>query len=286
MGANTREEKIYLILKTIENHEGIGPSQLQIKTQIPKKTLYKYLDELEKDKVITKKKTGNKSNSRVSYTVNFSDDLKNAIKHNLGQILKYHKWYTGTKYRKLNTFPHYLQELAAEYYQNMMSLLFDGVPAYKYGVKRLEEILLEEKKRLDKEFNRKDKLRLWVACQEVQFYLSGNGSDSIYHAADRNNLRTKDEILIDCVNPSPLNFGTQEERLKKVKAQVISTATLTVDKYRVDFIKDEKIKKLFIELADEYDQLSQRLRTIKYRLAGITGSCPFEPPNAESWDDI
>jgi DNA-binding HxlR family transcriptional regulator len=286
MNPTTPEERDDLIVKTIEKSDGIGFNRLQKETGIPKKTLVKYLNEMIKDKIISKKMKGEKLSSGVRYTVNFSEHTKEAINHNLGQISKYHKWYTGTKFRKSNTFPHYLQELAAEYYQNIMSFLFDNVPAYKFGVKRMEEILDLEKKRLDKEFKGKSKVRLWEACQQVQFYLFDNASDSIYHAADRNNHRTIDEIKIDCINPRKLDMGTQQERLKKVRAQVISTGNITVEKYRVDYIKDEKIKKLFIELAEEYDQLSWRLLTIKYRLAGITGSYPFEPPNTESWDDI
>ena len=286
MSPNTPEEREDLIVKIIEKSDGIGFNRLQKETGIPKKTLVKYLNELIKNMTISKKMKGEKLSNGVTYTVNFSEHTKEAINHNLGQILKYHKWYTNTKYRKSNTFPHYLQELAAEYYQNMMSFLFDNVPAYNFGVKRLEEILDLEKKRLDKEFKGKNKVRLLTACQEVQFHLFENASDSIYHAAERNNHRTIDEIMIDCNNPRKLDMGTQQARLIGLKDLVISTATLYVDKYRVDYIKDEKIKKLFLELAYEYDQLSQRLATIKIRLSWITGGGPYEPPNADSWDDI
>ena len=88
-----------------------------------------------------------------------------------------------------------MQELAAEYYQNMMSFLFDNIPVYKFGVKRLEEILDLEKKRLDKEFKGKSKARLWNACQEVQTNLFFNASDSIYHAAERNTHRAKPRVM-------------------------------------------------------------------------------------------
>jgi len=286
MSPNTPEEREDLIVKIIEKSDGIGFNRLQKETEIPKKTLVKYLNELIKNKTISKKMKGEKLSNGVTYTVNFSEHTKEAIKHNLGQILKYHKYYTDTKYRKLNTFPHYLQELAAEYYQNMMSLLFDSVPAYNYGVKRLEEVLLDEKKRLDKEFSRKDKLNLWEACQEVQIYLSGNGSDSIYDVADRRSLRTRDEIQIDCVNPHMLGMGTQHKEQKKLFGIPVAVP-IGMGAYQKDFrvhqIKDEKTKKLFIELADEYDKLSQRLSTIKYRLAGITGAYPNEPKNADDF---
>lgn len=286
MGPTTPEEREDLIIKIIEKSDGIGFNRLQEETGIPRKTLTKYLKELEKNKIISRKKNGEKLSNGVTYTVNFSEHTKEAINHNLGQILKYHKWYTNTKYRKSNTFPHHLQELAAEYYQNMMSFLFDNIPAYNFGVKRLEEILDMEKKRLDKEFKGKNRVRLLTACEEVQMHLSENASDSIHHAAERNNHRTTDEIRIDCNNPRKLDMGMQQARLVGIIDLAISTTTLDVGKYRVDYIKDEKIKKLFIELAEEYDQLSWRLLTIKYRLAGITGSHAFEPPNADSWDDI
>jgi len=289
MNPTTRDEKIYLILKTVENNEGIGPTQLHIKTKIPKKTLYKYLEEMITDQVISKKKLGKKSNSRVSYVVNFSDHTKEAIKNNLAQITKYHKYYTNTKYRKSNTFPHYLQELATEYYQNMMSFLFDNVASYKYGVKRIEEQLDIDKKRLDKQFKGKSKARLWNACQEVQSYLWFNAGDSIHHASERYDYRTRDEIQIDCINHHPLGMGTQHKEQKKLfgipLAVPIGMGAYQKD-FRVHQIKDEKTKKLFIELADEYDKLSQRLSTIKIRLSWITGGGPFEPKNADSWDDI
>ena len=90
MGPTTRDDKIYLILKTIENYEEIGPNQLHVKTQIPKKTIYKYLKELEDDQIIIKKKTEKKPNNRVSYTVNFPDELKKVNKDGLKDIRKFH----------------------------------------------------------------------------------------------------------------------------------------------------------------------------------------------------
>jgi len=145
----------------------------------------------------------------------------------------------------------------------MMSFLFDNVPVYKFGVKRMEELLEVEKKRLDKEFKGKSKFRLWEACQEVQIHLAGDAWNSIYDAANRRSHRSTDEILIDCINPRQLGMSS-----------------------RVDYIKDKKIKKLFIELADEYDQLSKRLTTIKFRLAGITGAYPFEPTNVDKTSEL
>jgi len=283
MSANTPEDREYLILKTIEGSEEIGFNQLQKKTGMPKKTLVKYLNGLIKNGTISKHK-GQKPNSRVKYTVNFSEHTKEAINHNLKEIEKYHQWYIDTKYRKLNTFPHYLQELAAEYYQNMISYLFYNIPSYKFGIKRLEEILEKEKVLLDKEFKGKNRLRLLQGCQEVHFYLSGNGSDSIYHAADRRNPRTRDEIQIDCVNPHMLGMGTQHKEEKKLFG-IPLVVPIGMGAYQRDFrvhqIKDEKTKNLFIELADEYDKLSQRLLTIKYRLAGITGAYSFEPKTTD-----
>jgi len=276
----TAEDREYLILKTIENSEGIGFNGLHKKTGIPKKTLSKYLKDLDDKNVITKKKPGGKQNNRVRYVVNFSEDVKDAIKHNLKQISQYNKDYAVGKIRKTNTFPHYLQELAAEYYQNMMSYLFHSIPQYKFGVKRIEELLKEEKKRLDKQFNDKDKARLWNDCQDVQIEITSSANNSIYYAANRNNYRTRDEIIIDCFNPRKLDMVSQEERMNRLKKQGL-IGNFFVDKYRADYIKDKKIKKLFIELANEYDELSKRLSTIKYRLAGITGAYPYEPKNAD-----
>jgi len=288
MEPTTPEEREDLILKTIEKSEGIGFNLLQMETGMPRKTLSKYLNVMIKNKIITKIKPGKKRNSRVRYTVNFSEHTKDAIKHNLGQIAKYNQWYTDTKYRKINTFPHYLQELASEYYQNMMSFLFDNVPSYKFGVKRIEEQLELEKKRLDKQFKGKSKARLWNSCQEVQIYLSFTASDSIYHAAERNDYRTRDEIQIDCINPHMLGMGTQHKVVKKFLGVPLAIP-VGMGSYQKDFrvhqIKDEKTKKLFIELADEYDKLSQRLSTIKIKLSWMTGGYPFEPKNADNFFD-
>ena len=276
----TVEDREYLILKTIENSEGIGFNGLQKKTGIPRKTLSKYLKDLDDNNVITKKKSEGKPNNRVRYVVNFPEDVKDSIKHNLKQISQYNKEYADGKIRKTNTFPHYLQELAAEYYQNMMSFLFSSVPQYKFGVKRIEELLDEEKKRLDKKFNGKDKARLWNACQDVKIELASSANNSVYYAANRNNYRTRDEIIIDFINPRKLNMVPQEERMNRLRKQGLRGG-FSVERYRVDYIKDKKIKKLFIELANEYDELSQRVSTIKYRLAGITGAYPYEPKNAD-----
>jgi len=288
MGLTSQEEREDLIVKTIEKSDGIGFNRLQKETGIPRKTLTKYLKELEKNKLISRKMKGEKLSKGVTYTVNFSEHTKEAINHNLGQITKYNKWYTDKKFRKSNTFPHYLQELASEYYQNMMSFLFDSVPSYKFGVKRIEEQLELEKKRLDKQFKGKSKARLWNACQEVQIYLSFTASDSIYHAAERYDYRTRDEIQIDCINHHPLGMGTQHKEQKKLfgipLAVPIGMGAYQKD-FRVHQIKDEKTKKLFIELADEYDKLSQRLSTIKIRLSWITGGGPFEPKNADNFFD-
>ncbi len=280
MTPTTPEEREDLIIKTIEKSEGIGFNQLQKETEIPKKTLTKYLNELVKSKVISKRMKGKKPSNGVSITVNFSEHTKNAIKHNLEQISKYHPWYTGKKLVKSNTFPHYLQHLASEYYQNMMSFLFDSVPAYKFGVKRMEELLQEEKKRLDKEFKGKSKFRLWEDCQQIQYHLAGDAWDSIYYAANRRSYRSTDEIRIDCINPRIIGMSTQHEQDKKRREKDKSSGFMP-EFSRVNYIKDKKIKKLFIELADEYDKLSKRLLTIKLRLAGITGAYPFEPTNVD-----
>ena len=102
MVPTTPEEREDLILKTIEKSDGIGFNRLQKETGIPRKTLTKYLKELENNKIISRKKKGEKLSNGVTYTVNFSEHTKEAIKHNLAQITKYHKLYTNTKYRKSN----------------------------------------------------------------------------------------------------------------------------------------------------------------------------------------
>src|SRR3990172_7592640 len=272
----TTEERVDLIVKTIERIDRIGFNRLQKETGIPKKTLSKYLKQLIIDNTILRTEKGETLSSGVRYTVNFSEHTKNAIKHNLGQIAQYNQWYTDTKIRKSNTFPHYLQELSTEYYQHMMSFLFDSVPAYTFGVKRIEELLEIEKKRLDKEFKGKNRFGLWQACQEVQTELYFNASDSMYHAAIRSNHRSRDEIRIDCSNPRKLGMSTQHEEDKKIRRKG-KAYRIIMENSRVDYIKDKRVKKLFIELADEYDRLSWRLLTIKYRLTGITGVHSFEP---------
>jgi len=276
MGPTTPEEREDLILKTIEKSDGIGFNQLQTETGIPKKTLDKYLKDLMKDKIITRTMKGKKRSNGVTYTVNFSEHTKKAIKHNLAQISQFNLSFYDTKYRKSNTFPHLLQGLAAEYYQNMMSFLFDNVPAYKFGVKRIEEFLDTEKKRLDKEFNRKNKVRLNDACQEVQFVLSDNSWSALLDAETRTMHRTRDEVRIDCINiphqamNSPSHIDENDKKHIKPK--------WGLENSRVDLIEDKRIKKLFIELTDEYDRLSEKLRNIQYRLAGITGAFAIKPP--------
>jgi len=274
MDSLTSEGRIDLILKTIENSEDIGFNKLHEKTKIPKKTLSKYLKELKKEGTVTEEPTG--KNRGVKYYVNFDEGTKTAIKQNLAQISKPDLSFYETKYRKTNAFPHFLQELAAEFYQNMMSYLFWSTASYKYGVKRIEEILETEKKKLDKQFKGKSRAKLWNDCQTVHTELSFNASDSLYHAEMRNDYRTEDEIIIDCIHLRPLEMGTQEDRLKKLRAQGVF-GNFTVGKYRADYIKDKKTKKLFLELADEYDRLSSRLSTIKYRLSGIVHGPPWEP---------
>jgi len=286
MGPSTPEEREDLILKTIEKSDGIGFNKLQEETGIPKKTLTKYLKELKNKNVISRTMNGKKPSSGVTYTVNFSEHTKNAIKHNLGQIAQYNQWYTDTKYRKINTFPHYLQELSLEYYQNMMAYLFYSVPSYKFGVKRIEELLEKEKKTLDKEFKGKSRVILQDACQKVQIELSFSATNSLLDAADRSTHRTTDEIQIDCINTRKLEIGTHEERLKKLRKRVFSTGNISVEKYRADYLKDKKIKKLFLELAEEYDQLAARLSTIKYRLKMISGGYPFVPKTTEKLEDF
>jgi len=283
MGRDTPEDREYLILKTIENYEGIGPTQLHLKTQIPKKTLYKYLRELEKNKVIIKKKNGKKPNSSVSYTVAFLEEDKKAIKHTLGN-LRGHPEYYGTKIGKSNNFPHYLQELAAEFYLYMMHYFFHSIPSYKFAMKQFEEILEEQKKILDKEFKGKNLHRLGEACESVYNALYGNAMESMSAAASRNNHRSNDEILLDFTNIRPLGMSTQHEYIQKNRNKLKSSSILEIS--RVDYIKDKKTKKKFIELADEYDELARKLDIIKIKLTSITGAYSIKPPNVDKNSDF
>ncbi len=268
----TPESRVDLILKTIQNSENIGFNQIHRETKIPKKTLSKYLKDLKNEGTISKEKTG--KNRGVKYYVNFNEDTKKAIKHNLAQRQKPDLSFYETKYRKSNIFPHFLQGLAAEYYQNMISYLFWSVPSYKYSVKRIEEILEIEREKLEKEFTKKEKVRLSDACQAVQWELSGNVFHAEIDAGERNMHRTRDEVIADCNAISIIERGIHhnaDNNKKYVRAK------WGLDNHRINLIEDEKTKELFIKLANEYNELAKKLRNIKYRLSGIIHGPPWEP---------
>ena len=112
--------------------------------------------------------------------------------------------------------------------------------------------------------------------------------DAISLVLDQNYSQREAAGSLD-INPNMLGMGTQHKEQKKLfgipLAVPIGMGAYQKD-FRVHQIKDEKTKKLFIELANEYDKLSHRLSTIKIRLSWISGGSPFEPPNADSWDEF
>ena len=112
------DKREYQILKAIEKFpKGVGFNKLRDELEMPRKTLQKYLGKLENEETINIEKLGDKQNSELSITTN----LESAKKENLEGILnKFYKDLHWSKYkqktRKLNVFPHFLQNLAAQYY--------------------------------------------------------------------------------------------------------------------------------------------------------------------------
>jgi len=279
---STPEERRDAIIKAIETNENIGYNELQRETEIPKKTLDNYLAELIEEKIITPEKLGEKPNSKVKFIVNFSDDTKKSIRHNLVQTTQFDLSFYDTKYRKSNTFPHLLQGLASENYQNLMSYFFDSIPAYTYGVKRIEEFLKKEKEKFDKEFTKKEKVRLHDACQEVQFVLMDNAWSAMGDAEDRSMHRTRDEVIADCNEPQKIERGTQHHKDEYEKKSV--KVKWGLDNFRVGFIEDKQTKEVFIKVANEYNELSQKLSTLKIRLAWMVHGPPWKPKNLQYFD--
>jgi len=127
-------------------------------------------------------------------------------------------------------------------------------------------------------------IRLGEACESVYNELYGNAINSMITAACRNHHRSHDEILLDCTNISTLEMSTQNEYVQKNRNKLKSSTFLEL--FRVDYIKDKKTKKQFIELADEYDKLAGKLDIIKDRLIRITGAYPFESTNVDKTSDL
>jgi len=273
MNPTTSEDREDIILKIIEKSDGIGFNEIQRQSGLPKKTVDRYLKELTLNKTITRTMNGEKLSHGITYTANFSEDTKEMIAQNLAQITQYNLSYYDTKYRKSNVFPHFLQELAAEYYQNLISYFFNSIPEYKFGLKRIEEFLEIEKKKFDKEFKGKNKVRLHVACLEVQSLLSFDASGAAYDAAERNMHRTRDEIKMDCtVQQLGINIYTKlPGDIKRMQSRP------PLEDHRLFLIEDKKLKETYIEVLNEYDALSRRLRTLKIRLAWMVNGPPWEP---------
>ena len=95
-------------------------------------------------------------------------------------------------------------------------------------------------------------------------------------AENRTMYRTRDESQIDCIDTPRIEMGTHRHMDESIKKYIKPKWGL--ENFRVDLIEDKHVKELFIELANEYNTLSKKLRNIKYRLAGITRAYPFEPP--------
>ena len=267
------EKREHEIIKIIENNEKIGPTQIHKITEIPKKTLYKDIENLIQEGTITKIKDETKPNNKVHYVVNFSEFIKEQIKSNSKSIQSYHKARPRNKTQKSNSYPHFLEELALQYYQNTVSYLFDSVAIYKYGITDLEGILKNEKIQFDKEFKGKSKLRLKRACQEIQSESDSRISNSIHLSESRTSHRTEDEIQMDCVHMNGL-FVTKQTQTK---------SEMTND--RINLITNSEDRKKWTKLADEYNQMSDRLIVIKEEMMEISGKYSEEQIPTAAWDD-
>jgi hypothetical protein len=277
MNINTKEEREYEILKIIENNEKIGPSQIHKITRIPKKTLYKDLVRLIQDETITKIKDETKSNNKVHYIVNFPEHVKKQIKSNSKEIQSYHNTQPKNKIQKSNSYPHFLEKLSLQYYQNIVSYLFDTVSIYKFGIADLEGILKNEKVKLDKEFKGKSRHRLRRACQEIQSESYSRISNSIHLSESRTSHRTEDEIRMDGMEFRKLEIIQPNEKKIQSKSDVTE--------YRINHITNSEDSKKWTKLAEEYNQMSDRLIVIKEEMMEISGKYSDEHIPATAWND-
>ncbi len=272
MTPTTPEEREDVILQILNHHpNGIGFNQLQKESTVPRKTLYRYLNNMQQEDKINIKKLGEKPNSELRITANFSERSKQVVNHNLEVTTKQHWTRYRTKIQKSNVFPHYLQQLSAEYYQYMIFNLFENSPLYKFALNRLEEHLAKERERLHKEFGGKNLERIYEACEEVAFNLSTNALSSMNIAGMRNLHRTSDEIFLDSVVTPEIHPVEPSCNIEKdLEHDEI------LEDSRIDMIKDKKKQEEFVELVKEHNELSSKLTNIRVHLANISGMYHFK----------
>jgi hypothetical protein len=270
MGPATPEEREDAILQVLDRHpEGIGFNQLQGETEMTRKTLHKYLETMQKSKKITIEKLGNKPNSELRITANFPEEFKKTIERNLAVTTSQHWSRYKTKIQRSNVFPHYLQQLASEYYEYMIHRLSDNSALYQFALNRLEEQLDKERDLLQKEFGDKALERVFKSCDELAFDLFTRANSAMNHAAMRKEYRTRDEISRDTVVTPQMH---PEEPLDP---EDLDLSEILQDS-RIDLIKDKKKQEEFLKLLKEYNQLSARLTDIQTRLIFVSGMYPFK----------
>lgn len=265
----TPEKREDLILKILDNNpDGIGFNKLQKVTSIPRKTLAKYLHDMKSENKIEIEKDGKKRNGELRITANFSPKSKETIKHNLDVIIKQHWTRYKTKIQKSNAFPHFVQLLAAEYYDYLVINLFGESALYKFALNRLEENLQKEKKLIEKEFGPREIERLYWACQEISSYLFSSAIGSIDSAAYRKKHRTSDEISRDAITMYELHPIESPEADQKYHDEILND-------FRADLIKDKETKTKFVKLAQEYNKLAHEIENIKSQMAFLVGAYPL-----------
>lgn len=261
-----REDKILRILNG--SAEGIGFNKLQKETDIPRKTLARYLAEMESDKKINIERNGQRKNSELRITANFSSKSKEIIQRNFDVILTQHWTRYKTKVQKSNVFSHFLQLLAAEYYDYLLINLFEGTALYRFALNRLEENLEKERKQIKKIFSSKEIERLYEACEEVGMHLFSDAVSSIGHVGYRKGHRTRDEISRDLIsNPEIIpieSFDIGKEHHRGLLGDL-----------RTDLIKDKEEKSKFMKLAKEYNELAHKIENVKSQLAFLAGTYPL-----------
>jgi len=282
MGPSTPEERRNAILRAIEKNSEIGYNELQRETEIPKKTLDSYLDELIDEKVISKTKKGKKANGKVTFTVNFSERHQASMYRYLGQLMNHHWTTYKTKIQKTNVFPHYLQLLASIYYEILGIYFFDAGPLYKFALNRLEERLKKDKEQFFEEFGEKNMRRAYEACQyNLSESLVNDALHAMENAGERTIHRTYDEISMDYTDVAHLMLLENEEEVKRFydvseeDKEKIKDFTIIED-FRVYLIKDKEKREEFLKLAKEYNETAQKLTNLRLWMTNISGMYPFE----------
>jgi len=261
------KDREYQIQKAVEKFpDGIGFNKLRDELEIPRKTLHKYLQKLEKDESIKIEKLGNNKNSELCITINLSSEKKENLEEILNKFYKDYHWSNfKQKTRKSNVFPHFLQILSAQYYWYLTEYFFQSPYSYRYGIKQLEEKLELEKTKLEKEFTEKQLERLWEDCEHVDSSLLFDSIDSVHDASRRKKPQTHDEITMDRTHPAHFFPNLETDYSYDNWAE-----------FRFQQIKDPKKKKEFIKLMDEHNQVISELSRIKSTMSRIVGIYPFE----------